>query len=95
MSKPTPENSVKKEVKKWLQLNGWFVFPILQGLGAYKGISDFIAVKNGDVLFIECKAPKGTQSENQIKFQADIEEHGGYYILARGYEDVEEYIESM
>lgn len=89
------ENDVKKQVKQYLRINGWFVFHVLQGLGCYPGISDFIAVKNGRVVFIECKKPKsgnkakGNQSKHQIKFQNEIENAGSEYILAYGIEEVE------
>lgn len=53
-----------------------------------KGVSDFIALKNGVVYFIEAKAPKGTQSDEQISFQRDVEAQGGVYILARSLDDV-------
>lgn len=56
-----------------------------------KGASDVIAVmpgssyRNGvaDVLFIECKTETGTQSDEQVAWQAEIESRGGTYIVAR------------
>ena len=95
MKKPTPENSVKAEVRKWLRMKGWFVFHILQGIGAFKGVSDFIAAKDGIVLFIECKSKKGTLSDDQKYFGRNIVEHRCHYIVARGYEDVQEYLERL
>jgi len=89
MMKPTPENLVKKEVKDYLDATGWFHFPILQGLGAHKGICDRIAVRDGVVLFIEIKAPSGQLTEKQKRFRDSIELWGGIYIEARGYEDIE------
>jgi hypothetical protein len=64
----------------------------MQGLGSYRGISDLIAIKNGRVLFIECKAPEGQLSKYQKRFKRNIEASGGIYIVARGYEDIEEVI---
>jgi hypothetical protein len=87
-----PETKIKNEIKKWLNLFNWFCFPILQGMGAYKGISDIIAIKNGTVLFIEVKTPKGKQSEYQMKFEDMIKNYGGHYLIARSYRDVEDYI---
>ena len=72
-----------------MQLRQYFCFYVLQGLGAYKGIPDLIAVKNGRVLFIELKTPRGRQSEYQRKFQADLEAHGGEYVLCRGVDDLQ------
>jgi len=90
--KNTPENLVKKEIKDWLSIQNWFHFPILQGLGAYHGIPDIIAVKNGIVLFIEVKSATGRLSESQQDFFRQIAGHGGHYIIARGYKDIELYI---
>lgn len=76
------ETDIKKQVKQYLTLMDWFVFPILQSMGSYRGIPDMIAVKSGhEVLFLEAKTPKGRQSEHQKRFQARIEEQGGIYIL--------------
>lgn len=87
--KKTPENLVKKEIKDYLDIKGWFHFPILQGLGAWKGIVDRIAIKDGVVLFVEIKAPGGLLSQNQKEFRKKIESNGGIYIEARGYKDIE------
>lgn len=85
----TPENIVKDQVKRWLRYRGWFSFPIMQGIGSYRGAPDRIAIKGGRVLFIECKALDGDQSLYQKKFQQAIEACGGTYILARSCADLE------
>ena len=41
------------------------------------------------ILWIEVKSHIGRQSQNQIDFQAEVEEHGHVYLLARGLEEVE------
>jgi len=82
------ENDVKKQVKGYLSLRGYFHFPILQGLGAYKGIPDIIAIKNNRVLFLEIKKPGGRQSIHQKQFQKDIEEHGGEYYVVKSLDDL-------
>ena len=95
----TAETNLKKQVRDFMQLNGWFVFHILQAMGAYRGVSDLIAIKEGRVLFLELKAPAGfdkkgrkkkagVQSENQIKFEYDIDLHGGEYHVVRSVEDI-------
>jgi len=91
----TPETAIKKEIKQYLSLHQWFQFPILQGLGAYKGICDIISIKNGIVLFIEVKSKNGKLSQNQIEFGHNIKENFGHYIVARCFEDVEKYINGM
>ena len=82
------ENDIKLQVKQYLSLKGYFHFHILQGLGAYKGIPDIIAIKNNRVLFLEIKRPTGKQSEHQKQFQEDIEGQGGEYYIVRCLEDL-------
>jgi Holliday junction resolvase-like predicted endonuclease len=77
-------------VRDYLRIKGWFCFHVLQGLGAYRGISDLIAVKDGRVLFVELKTARGRQSEHQKEFQTDLEAAGGEYLLCRGVEDLQE-----
>jgi hypothetical protein len=43
-----------------------------------------------EVTWIECKAPKGRQSELQKSFQAQVEAEGHKYILAFSSDDLEE-----
>lgn len=90
--KNTPENNVKREVKDWLSAKNFFHYHNIAGIGSYPGIPDRIAVKKGEVLFIEVKAPYGTQSDDQKKFQSKLNFSEGHYILARGYEDIESYL---
>ncbi len=91
--KQTPENRVKKVVKDYLKWHGWFVFHILQGLGSYPGIADLIAIKDGRVLFIECKAPNGKLSEKQDSFRSEIWQHGGEYVVVHDLNELTLYLE--
>ena len=86
--KLTPETLLKRDIKQYLSLTGWFCFPVLQGLGAYKGIPDIIACKNGQTLFIECKSPKGKQSPDQQEFEQRIKEARCKYLLVRDVTDL-------
>ena len=88
----TPETAVKSEIKRWLNLFGWRCWYNLQGLGAYKGIPDITAIRKGVVIWIEVKSDRGIQSPAQKGFQDMIERAGGYYILARSSQDVEDYL---
>ena len=87
------ENDVKRVVKDYLNIKGYFNFHILQGIGSFKGIPDIIAIKAGRVLFLEIKKPKGKQSEYQKQFQIFIEGHGGEYYIVRSLEDLMKIIE--
>ena len=84
------ETAVRKQILHYLRLKGWFVYYNLAGLGAYPGLSDLVASKNGRIVHIEVKTPKGRQSEYQEIFQADIEAAGGEYLLARSIECLQE-----
>jgi len=82
------ETEIKSQCKDYLTWTGWFTFPILQGLGARKGICDSIAVKDGRVLFIEYKTERGKQSPYQVEFQKQIELHGGTYWLIHSLDEL-------
>lgn len=62
------------------------------------GTADLLAIKSGPctphdyfhhVVWVECKAPNGKQSDLQFAFQKRKEELGQRYILAYGIEDLE------
>ena len=88
MRKQTYETALKRDVKKYLKLKGWFVFHCLQGLGCYPGLSDLIACKDGEVWFIECKSLKGNMSANQMQFEQDLIDHKCNYLVVRKLEDI-------
>lgn len=85
------ETDIRRQVRDYLRVKGWFVFHILQGgVGVYRGITDLIAAKDGRVLFIELKTARGRQSQHQKKFQTDLEAAGGEYVLCRGVDELRE-----
>lgn len=87
------EKDVRRVVRDYLRLRGWFVFHLLQGLGCFPGLSDLVAIRNGRVLFIELKRPgKSEQSDPQRKFQTDIEREGGEYVLIDSLEGIIEVV---
>lgn len=90
MAKTQTETLIRRNVTAALRLAGWAVFYIFQGLGSYKGISDLIAVRNGEVVFVEVKTETGRQSEYQKQFERIITDHGGKYYLARSTADIAE-----
>lgn len=82
-----PETLIKKQVKAYLQVRGWFVHPNLQGLGCYPGIPDFTAYKGGRVVGIEIKTAKGVQSEHQLRYEADVRAQQCEYRVVRSLDD--------
>lgn len=83
----TKEGMVKRDIKYYLKLKGWFVFPVVQGFGSYPGVPDLIAVKER-VLFIEGKAEGGRLSEGQKKFGSDIKDHKGEYLVIHSIQEL-------
>ncbi|MDA8212187.1 MAG: VRR-NUC domain-containing protein [Clostridia bacterium] len=83
-----PESQIQAEIKQYLQLKGYFVYKNHQSLGSHRGLADLTAIKNGQVIWIEVKTPKGRVSEHQEQFRTDLEHHGGRYIVARSVDDV-------
>ncbi len=86
--KNTPENMVKKSVKDLLAYLHIFNFPVLQGMGAQKGICDRIAIYKGVFVAIEVKAPGKKPSKDQQDFLAAVEKAGGISIVATSPDDV-------
>lgn len=65
--------------------------------GAYSkpGDPDLVVCYRGLYIGIEAKTPDGVQSRIQKTRQAQIEEAGGVYLLARSVDDVRRFIESL
>jgi len=89
----TPEGQIKADIREYLEKTGWYAFNVAQfnkkGYKIHGGISDLIAIKNGQVLFIEVKTETGKTSEDQVKFAKEIDDHGGRYIIARSVQDIQ------
>jgi len=88
-----PEKVIELSVRERLTKTGWFCFKISQPSvhsRNIKGIADLFAVKHGQSVWIEIKTNSGKQSENQIKFQENVESHGGKYIVVRSVDELKE-----
>jgi len=69
-SVPNESKSKKETLKK-------------KAIGMMAGVSDLIIVRPGEVIFVEVKTPKGTQSKSQKVFQSLVEALGFRYLLVR------------
>lgn len=67
-------------VVKLLNEYNWFVINITSA--SKNGVCDVIALRNGVTLFIECKEGKDTQSALQRRFERNIKENKGIFVLA-------------
>ena len=81
------ENEIQLQCRQYLQIKGWLVIRIQQGIGCHLGISDLIAVKDGKTVYIEIKTPKGKLSQHQENFRKDIEYHGAEYLVFKDVSD--------
>jgi|ETNvirnome_2_300_1030623.scaffolds.fasta_scaffold20872_3 Holliday junction resolvase len=88
----TKETAEKHAIRDYLRLNGWFVYHNLAGLGCYAGLADLTALRNGVVVQIEVKTPKGKQSDKQIIFAKEWKDRGGYYVIG-DFEIVKSFVE--
>ncbi len=52
------------------------------------GSPDIFILKDGKLIGLEVKAPKGKQSEGQIEFQKKMEKNGGIYKVVFSLDDV-------
>jgi len=104
------ESAIERDILRYLNDGGrcyaWKVHSVGvfdSGSGSYRksspfavnGISDVIAIRDGQVLFLEIKTPHGKQSQDQIKFQKAIRSKGGVYEILTSVDDAEELIEKL
>lgn len=83
-----PETAVRKQIVQYLRTLGWDVTYHMAGPLSRKGFPDLTALRGGHTVYIEVKAGKGKLTDHQRHVQAEIESHGGDYIVAYGIDDV-------
>lgn len=88
MAKVTPETRVKRQVVRYLKFMGFYYWHNLQGLGCFKGLSDYMVLHKGVLYAIEVKSEKGKLSAYQKLFKQRVEENGGVFIVARCVDDI-------
>ena len=88
-----PENEVQKACLEYLHLKGIFCWRqnnqgrYLPKAGRWiptagmKGVADIIGIYRGRFLAVECKAPGGKQSHEQMQFEISVTMNNGYYFL--------------
>ena len=77
----TPENKVKKRVKKILDDLGAYHFsPMMDGYGR-SGVPDIIACYKGKFIGIECKAGDNNPTLLQLRNIEDIKRNNGLAIV--------------
>lgn len=63
-----------------------------RSVGVTAGVSDLTFIASGMVFFIEMKLPKGTQSNEQIDFEAKVLDRGHPYVIIRSVENFKSFI---
>lgn len=87
------EKEAIKELKKYWKQNGWYAIRNQQNIGSHKGLSDFVVIKDGKVVFVEVKGERGRQSDAQKKFEQDITKCGAYYCVCRTADEFHAFVE--
>ena len=84
----TPEGELKAAIRSLLRTFGIFHWNSWGGPMSTKGVPDILGCYHGKLIGIEVKTPKGTVSEDQKRFIANLNEAGGNAFVARSVEDV-------
>lgn len=66
-----------------------------KAMGVVTGVSDFILVLTGEVVFIELKNSKGRQSEDQASFEAKVLMRGHNYYIVRSLQQFQKLVISL
>lgn len=77
----TPENKVKRDVRRILDEHGaYYFFPATGGYGK-SGVPDIIICYKGRFIGVECKAGQNQPTALQLREINAINEHGGQAIV--------------
>ena len=87
------ETHIKSQIKDYLAIKNIFNYPVLQGMGAYKGIPDRILHYRGRVIYLEVKTQTGKLSPAQEEFCWQCANDGIDYWVVRSIEDLETHLE--
>ena len=88
------ETALKRQIKEYLDIKGIFNYPLLQGMGAFKGLPDRVMHFKGHVVYLEIKKPKGKLSVHQEAFQLTCFTDGITYLIIRSLDDIMNYVEN-
>lgn len=97
------ELAIEQTCLLWLNQQGWYAWknPTVgvwdEQAKAYRkpgrfqitGAADAIAIRDGQVVFIEFKTETGAQSNAQVLFEKQLRKHKIPYILARSLEGLQ------
>ena len=100
------EDNIQRAIVRYLRLKGILVFAVPNGgsrnareahnlklSGVLAGVSDLVILMQNRAVFVELKTDKGRQSDNQKKFQQDVEKLGFEYYIWRSIDDCIKFVE--
>lgn len=93
--KTVSETMIKLQIKDYLGYMGIFNYPLLQGMGAYKGVPDRVLHYKGRVIYLEVKKPGGKQSIHQTLFESQCKEDKVDYWLVHSTEELQEKLDAI
>lgn len=89
------EKSIQEEITWQLKGQGWLVLRLPPSIYSSKGLPDLLALKGDKYLLIEVKSTNGKLSQSQQCFKLLMEDIKANYVVARCYEDVEEFLKRI
>lgn len=97
-NKKTPlEREIQRKIllalKSWDREIGIFFYKAIAN--SKRGVPDIIALYKGKFVAIEVKTFNGEQSFYQLKIEQEIQQNGGYYILATSAEQVTDFLKDL
>lgn len=81
------ESSIQTKISEKLKKHGWFVTKLIQT--STNGIPDLMAIKNGEVIFLEIKKPGEEPSPLQEYMIASLNKAGVLAMSADKIEDID------
>lgn len=85
---PTPEQTIKKEIKRYIESIGGFWSCVTGGAFSKPGDPDIVACINGHYVGIEAKTVMGRLRKDQLERKEEIEDAHGIYLVVQSAEDL-------
>lgn len=96
----TEEGQLKDACKKLFEANGFYYRSIV--IAGYRGmknpsagVPDCVVMRNGVVVWVEFKTPKGKLSKEQETFIFEWTAHGGLVFVVRSIEECQDVIRKI
>ena len=96
----TEEGRLKEDCKMLFEANGFYYRSVTVGYvpgrtNPSAGIPDAIVMRNGVVVWVEFKTPKGKLSKEQETFIFEWTAHGGLVFVVRSIEECQDVIRKI